>query len=56
MRFTSGQIQQNKSKSALSIHVVSRSKMMRAMKPNLLKKERGSCTSKGLGGWWLSLF
>ena len=39
MRFTGGQVQQNKSKSALSIHVVSRSKMMRAMKPNLLQKE-----------------
>ena len=39
MRFTGGQVEQNKSKTALSIHVVSKSKMMRAMKPNLLKRE-----------------
>ena len=56
MRFTGGQVQQNKSKSALSIHVVSRSKMMRAMKPNLLNKERDRCTSNGLGGWRQSIF
>ena len=56
MRFTGGQVQQNKSTSALSIHVVSRSKMMRAMKPNLPKREGGRCTSKGLGGWWQSIF
>ena len=29
MRFTGGQVEQNKLKTALSIHVVSRSKMMR---------------------------
>ena len=52
MRFTGGQVEQNKSKTALSIHVVSRSKMMRAMRPNLLKEERGRFAAKGLGGWW----
>ena len=36
MRFTGGQVEQNKSMTALSIHVVSRSKMMMAMMPNLL--------------------
>ena len=56
MRFTGGQVEQNKLKTALSIHVVSRSKMMRAMRPNLLKEERGRFEAKGLGSWWRSTF
>ena len=40
MGFTGGQVEQNQLKTALSIHVVSRSKMMRAMRPNLLNEER----------------
>ena len=38
MRFTGGQVQQGKSKTALSIHTVSRNKMMRVMRPNLLQR------------------
>ena len=38
MRFTGGQVHQGKSKTALSIHAVSRNKMMRAMRRNLLQK------------------
>ena len=56
MRFTGGQVEQKKLKTALSIHVVSRSKMMRAMRPNLLKEERGRFEAKGLGGWWRNTF
>ena len=47
MRFTGGQVQQNKSKTALSIHAVSRNKMTWAMRPNLLQKEGDKW---GLGG------
>ena len=56
MRFTGGQVEQNKLKTALSIHVVSRSKMMRAMRPNLLKEERGRFDAKGFGGWCRNTF
>ena len=38
MRFTGGQVHQGKSETALSIHAISRNKMMRAMRPNLLQK------------------
>ena len=38
MRFTGGQVEQSKSKTALSIHVISKSKIMRAMRPNLVKE------------------
>ena len=54
--FTGGQVEQNKSKTALSIHVVSKSKIMRAFRPNLLKEERGGFEAKGLGSWWRSTF
>ena len=40
MRFTGGQVHQGKSKTALSIHAISRNKMMRAMRPNLLQTGR----------------
>ena len=56
MRFTGGQVEQKKLKTALSIHVVSRSKMMRAMRPNLLKHEKGRFVAKGLSSWWRSTF
>ena len=56
MRFTGGQVEQNKLKTALSIHVVSRSKLMRAIWPNLLKEEQKKFEAKGLGGWWRSTF
>ena len=50
MRFTGSQVQQNKSKTALSIHAVGRNKMTWAMRPNLLQKGGDK-----LGSWRLEL-
>ena len=37
IKFTGGQLVENRSKTALSIHAISNNKVMRAIRPNLLQ-------------------